>query len=291
VSPEARTAIDPTRARRASDPATLLPFSFLQSGWKHRRLILRLTRGRIDARYRGSLLGGLWVAILPLLMLGVYTFVFSVVLRARWSGAGAHAGEAHFALVLFSGLILFSIFAECINEAPGLMQASQNYIKQVMFPSEVLAWVSLGAALWRFVVSLVLLLVFYVAVIGAPPLASLTLLLDLVPVILLTLGGVWLLASLGVFLRDLAQFVSVITAALLFLSPIFYPASRVPAAFQPYLYLNPFCPILEGSRRALFEAQLPDWGPLALVTGIAWLTAWMGYAWFMRTKSSFADVL
>ena len=266
------------------------PLSFMVSGWQHRRLIAQLTRARVEAGYRGSLLGGLWVAALPLLMLGIYTFVFSVVFHARW-GAAPTGGDADFALILFSGLILLSIFTECVNEAPNLMHTHQSYIKQVMFPSEILAWVSLFASLWRFAVSLLILLVFYALVFGWPPVASLCLPLALLPVVLLTLGFVWLVSSLGVFVRDLAQVISVFTSALLFLSPVFYPASRVPASLQPFLRLNPFSTILESSRQALFEGRLPDWGALAAVTGVAWLVAWGGYAWFMRTKGSFADVL
>jgi len=266
------------------------PLSFVACGWRHRRLIGQLTRGRIEGRYRGSLLGGLWVAALPLLMLGVYTFVFSAVFRARWGAAGT-GGNADFALILFSGMILLGVFTECVNEAPSLMQAHQTYIKQVMFPSEVLAWVVLLASLWRFGVSLLILLAGYGFAFGWPPIASLCLPLALLPVVLLTLGAVWLVSSLGVFVRDLAQFISVFTAALLFLSPVFYPASRVPEALQPYLRLNPFSTILESSRQSLFEGHAPDWGALATVTAVAWLVAWGGYAWFMRTKGSFADVL
>jgi lipopolysaccharide transport system permease protein len=266
------------------------PLSFVISGWRQRRLISQLTHARIDARYRGSMLGGLWVAVLPLLMLGIYTFVFAVVFRARWGGPAA-GGDMPFALIIFSGLILFGVFSECVNEAPGLMHANQNYIKQVTFPSETLAWVTLLAALWRSAVSLLILLAFYRVAIGWPPLTSLCIPLAMLPVSLLTLGFVWLVSSLGVFVRDLAQLISVFTSALLFLSPIFYPISRVPAPLQRYLRLNPFSTILESSRQSLFEGQPPDWVALAAVTAVAWGVAWAGYAWFMRTKGGFADVL
>lgn len=271
------------------EPSPLQPFAFLLCGWRHRRLIAQLARNRTQARYRGSLLGGFWVLALPLLMLGVYTFVFSVVLETRWSGPDV--GPGHFPLLLFAGLILFNVFAECANEAPGLMQANQAYIKQVLFPSEVLAWVSLVTALWRCAASLGMLLAFYALVIGWPPLASAAGALALLPLAGLTLGSVWLLASLGVFLRDLSQVISVFTAALLFLSPVFYPASRVPEALRPWLGLNPFVPILETWRQSLFDGRLPDWSALALVTAASWGVAWAGYAWFMKTKGSFADVL
>jgi lipopolysaccharide transport system permease protein len=270
-------------------PTSLLPLHFLGSGWRHRRLIGRLTRSRVAERYRGSLLGGAWVLVLPLLMLGVYTFVFSEVFRARWDGAGL--GGFAFALRLFAGMLVFGIFAECANEAPGLLHANQNYIKQVLFPTEILAWVSLLGALWRFAMGFLLLVVFQLASSGWPPVAILSLPLTLVPLAFLALGTSWLFSSLGVFLRDLAQVVTVFTSALLFLSPVFYPASRVPESLRPWFQLNPFATILENVRAALFEGRLPDWRALGVVTALAFVFAWVSHAWFLRAKSSFADVL
>jgi lipopolysaccharide transport system permease protein len=269
--------------------AALDPAAFLRSGWRHRRLVLQLARGRIESRYRGSMLGLLWVLVLPLLMLGVYTFVFSVVLRARW-GVSA-AGDVPFALLIFSGLLVYGLFAECAAEAPALLHAHQAFFKQVVFPGEVLAWVSLLAAGLPFLASLALLLLAHVLWLGIPPPTVLWLPVLLLPVVLLTLGSVWILSSLGVFLRDLSQFVSVAISAGLFLSPIFYPASRVPEPFQPLLALNPFTPVLEGWRRALFEGAAPDWTALGVATACAWVVAWLGHAWFVRAQRSFADVL
>jgi lipopolysaccharide transport system permease protein len=252
-------------------------------------LILRLTRSRIVERYRGSLLGGVWILLLPLLMLGVYAFVFSQVFHSHWAGEGV--GGIGFALRLFAGMLAFGVFAECANEAPNLMFANQVYIKQMLFPIEVLGWVSLLGALWRFAVGFSLLLVFQVATTGLPPLVSPALLLALFPLAFLTLGISWILSSLGVFLRDLSQIVGVLTQALMFLSPVFYPASRVPEALQPWFRANPFVTILESVRTPLFEGRPPDWQALAIVTAATFAFAWASYAWFQRAKSTFADVI
>jgi len=267
-----------------------MPLSFIAAGLRHRHLILRLTASRLSARYRGTWLGWIWLIAMPLFLLGVYYFVFAEVFEARW-GTSAASEDAPFALVLFCGLTLYGFFAECVNEAPTLLLSYENYLKQLRFPSEVLAWVSLLSAGVRVVASLAVLLLAYVLLVGAPPPTALLFPLALVPIALLSLGASWLLASLGVFLRDLSHGTSVVTTALLFLSPVFYPASRVPEAFASWYWLNPFTSILEAARSTLFAGQLPAWEPLALTTLLGGIAAWGGYAWFLRTKQSFVDVL
>ena len=259
------------------------------AGWRYRHLILRLAVRRIQAQYRGSLLGMLWAALVPLLMLSVYTFTFSFVFKARWSAEDA--GETDFALFVFSGMILYGLFQRVANEAPNLLVSNQICIKQIVFPSEVLSWVSVLASLFDFAVSFAMWVGFYVLERGAPLASWLFLPLLLLPILLFALGTTWLLSSLGVFLRDLPQLVGVVTTMLLFLSPIFYPATRIPAWAAPYYHLNPFVGILEAARGSLFFGTPPDGRSLALLTAAGWAVAWLGYAWFMRTKPGFADVL
>lgn len=265
------------------------PFAFLSSGWKHRELIGRLAWRKIELRYRGSLLGFLWAIINPLLLLAVYTFIFSIVFKAKWGSD--EAGTAEFSLFLFSGIILYSVFAECVNEAPGLILQNSAFVKQHLFPLETLPWVSLAATLFNFAVGMLVLAVFHLFVLGLPPLSSLYIALILLPIVLLTLGASWLLASLGVFLRDISQVVGVLTTALLFLSPIFYPASRIPERMQATYFLNPFARIIEMSKGVLFRGVAPEWIPLAAMCLGGWIAAWIGYVWFMKSKQGFADVV
>jgi len=265
------------------------PFSFLRVGWRHRRLILRLARRKIETRYRGSMLGSLWTLLQPLLMLAVYTFVFGTVFQSRWQLE--EGAQTPFALVLFAGMIFYSIFAECVTEAPTLMTSNQTYIKQVLFPIEVLPWVSLAAALFGFAVNMALLIAFLVALVGLPPWSALAAPLLLVPLLLLTLGASWMLSAAGVFLRDLSQIAGIFTTTLLFLSPIFYPAERIPEAFRPLYSVNPFVPLIGDFRAALFEGRLPDPRTLVLLTALGWAAAWLGSLGFMSTKKGFADVL
>lgn len=268
-------------------PAT--PAEMVASLWRHRSLIHASTRREVLGRYRGSVLGLMWSFFNPLFMLSVYTFVFSEVFRARWS-AGSES-KTEFALVLFAGLIVFNLFAECINRAPGLILSNPNYVKKVVFPLEILPFVGLLSALYHGLISLCVWLVAYLVLFGVPHATVLLLPLILLPFVLFIMGLSWALASLGVFLRDVSQFIGVVVTTLMFLSPIFYPASALPESYRHILYLNPLTPAIEMTREVLYWGKLPD---VALL-GIYWLAtgviAWFGFAWFQKTRKGFADVI
>ena len=267
------------------------PVAMLRNIWRHRTLIGRLSQRELAARYRGSMLGMVWAVLTPLLLLAVYTFVFRVVFKARWSMGSEEGGNGEFALLLFSGLILFNIFAECINRAPGLMLENISYIKKVVFPLEIIPVVVLLGALVNAGISFIVLAAFYGPVFGWPPLTAVLLPAMVLPLALLSLGLSWFLASAGVFLRDIRQFIGVAVTMLMFLSPIFYPASALPEDLRLLTLLNPLTPALEQARGVLFWGQLPDAGLwlLSLAYGLA--AAWLGYAWFVKTRKGFADVV
>lgn len=266
------------------------PLAPVRTAWQHRRLILRLAKREVNARYRGSMLGIVWAVLNPLMMLAVYTFVFTTVFKARW---GVETGDDNsgFALLLFSGLILYTIFSECVTRAPSLLLENVSYIKKVVFPLEILPLVSLAVALFNAAFGFLILAVFYLIVLGLPPPTVLLMPLVLVPLCLMTLGVSWFLASAGVFLRDIRQVVGVVVTVLMFLSPIFYPITAIPERFRPFLHLNPLTPVLEQSKDLLFWGRVPsplDWA-VAVLAG--WACAWLGYLWFMKTRRGFADVV
>lgn len=252
-------------------------------------MIARLARRDLEARYRGSLLGLVWTVLTPLLMMAVYTFVFSVVFRARWGVADG--GTAEFGLLLFSGLILFNIFAECVTRAPGLMMENISYIKKVVFPLEILPAVVLTVALFNATVSTLVLYLFYFAVLGLPPLTAVLAPLVLIPLSMLTLGLTWFLASAGVFLRDLRQVVAVLVTVVMFLSPIFYPVTALPESYRVLIYFNPLTLLMEELREALFWGHALPWLEWAVYTLAAWAWMWLGYMWFVKTRKAFADVV
>jgi lipopolysaccharide transport system permease protein len=194
------------------------PIEMFANLWRHRDLIKASAKREVLGRYRGSFLGVLWSFFNPLFMLAVYTFVFSVVFQARWGGGSGSKTE--FALVLFAGLLVFNLFAECINRAPGLILSNTNYVKKVVFPLEILPFVALLSALFHTLISLGVWLIAYTLFFGIPHLTVFYLPLVLLPFCLFLMGLSWALASLGVFLRDVSQFIGLLTTSAPFFTPL-----------------------------------------------------------------------
>ena len=278
------SSLQPSKASRG-----ISPFAPFQTFWLHRKLIFRLAGRELEARYRGSMLGAFWMVATPLLMLTVYTFVFTTIFQSRWGKAGG--GSMEFASLLFSGLILFGVFSECVTRAPGVVLENVSYIKKVVFPLEILPLVGVVVSLVNAVLSFFILLMFYFPLFGIPPLTSFLLPFVLLPLILMTLGVSWFLASAGVYLRDLRQIVGLLVTLLMFLTPIFYPLEAVPKTVEAYIHFNPLTLIMEQSKDLLFWARLPDITDWALSVIMSWGCAWLGYVWFMKTRKGFADVV
>lgn len=266
------------------------PREMFASFWRNRSLIFALSKREILGRYRGSILGLLWLLLNPLFMLTIYTFIFSEVFKVRW-GSSASESKTEFALVLFAGLIVFSLFTECINRAPSLILANPNYVKKVVFPLEILPFVSMVNALFHTAISLGVWFVAYILFFGMPYATVLLLPLVLLPLTLFVMGLSWALASLGVFLRDISQFIGVITTLLMFLSPIFYEVTSFPVEFRQWLYLNPLTLIIEQTRDVLYWGKEPEFFLLGLYCLASFVVAWIGFAWFQKTRKGFADVL
>lgn len=273
---------DQSTNKKVSDPGLLQAAS---------TLLLPLIRREVTARYRGSVLGILWSLLTPLFMLAVFTFVFGAVFRARWVGASENASVAEFSVILFAGLIIFNLFSEVINRAPSLIIANQNYVKKIVFPLEILVPVALGSALFHAAVSLVVLLVFILAVHGAIPWTALLLPLVVLPLCLMILGLSWFLASFGTFVRDVGQVLGPIVTAIMFLSPIFFPISSLPHWIQPWVMLNPIAVPITEAREVLVFGNIPDFASLGVYSVVGVIIAYLGYSWFKKTSKGFSDVL
>lgn len=265
------------------------PKEMVASLWRHRELIKASAKREVLGRYRGSVMGLLWSFFNPVFMLTVYTFVFSEVFKARWSTSSDSKTE--FALVLFVGLIVFNLFADSINRAPGLILSNVNYVKKVVFPLEILPAVALLAALFHSAISLGVWLLAYLVLFGMPHVTALYLPLILLPFALFILGLSWTLASLGVYLRDVSQFIGLLTTVLMFMSPVFYPATSLPESYRHLLYINPLTPVIEQVRAVLYFGQMPDFATLVIYWVATSAIAWLGFAWFQKTRKGFADVL
>ena len=280
------TADGPARDARIPDG---FPAGMFRSIWRHRHLASLLIARNVEASFRGSVLGKLWTALVPLLRLAIYTTVLGLILKVRWPGH--HNTSLETGLLYFVGLTFYDVFMEAIASAPNLMADNVNFVKKVVFPLEILPCTTVGAALVRLGVTSAILLLFFVIIRGVPPLAAISIPLVVAPFALIVLGAVWFLSALGAYVRDLRQLTGVLALVMMYLSPIFFPLTMVPAAARGFFYLNPLAFAIESTRNALFAGQWPVWWALLAYAGAAWLFAALGYRWFMRTKSGFADVL
>jgi lipopolysaccharide transport system permease protein len=261
----------------------------LRGMWTNRSLIGQMIKREVSGRYKGSMMGLAWSFFNPVLMLAIYTFVFSVVFKARW--VDGSDSKTEFALVLFSGLILFNLFSECVNKAPTLILGNANYVKKVVFPLEILPVVNLGSAVFHWSISLLVWVAFFLIFYGVPHATILLLPVVMIPLMLLSLGMSWLLASLGVYLRDVAQIVGVLMSVLMFLSPIFYPVTSLPEEYQLIMLINPLTLAIEQTRDVMMWGKTPDWLAWSQYLVCSGFFSWGCFAWFQKTRKGFADVL
>lgn len=265
------------------------PREMVASVWRHRALTSALVRRDVVGRYRGSVMGIAWSFFNPLFMLMIYTFVFSTIFRARW--AGVEESKADFAIILFVGMIVHGLFAECANRAPGLILSNANYVKKIVFPLEIFPWVVFGSALFHACVSLAVLLLAQLIIRQQMPWTIVLFPLVLLPLVFSTMGVSWFLAALGMYMRDIGQAIGILTTALLFLSPVMYPLSAVPESVRWWIELNPLTYIIEEGRNTLIFGRMPDMQRWIVMLAAGLLVAWAGFAWFQKTRRGFADVV
>jgi len=270
---------------------SISPVTLVKNFWRNRQIISQMSKREVVGRYKGSAFGLAWSLFNPILMLAVYTFVFSEIFKARWGGAGGDDSKTQFAVVLFVGIIVLNLFCDVINRAPSLIVANANFVKKVIFPVETLSLVTVLAALFNSLINVGVLLVALLAFNGFIPWTAILIPLVILPLVILVLGLSWFLASLGVFIRDVGQTVTIITTVLMFLSPVFYPLDAVPERFRPFILLNPLTFIIEQSRAVLVWGNLPDWKGLLMYCIASLIIAFIGYVWFQKTRKGFADVL
>jgi lipopolysaccharide transport system permease protein len=276
----------------AAHPTSLR--AMLSGLWHNRMLIWQMSKRDVVGRYKGSWMGLLWSFLNPLLMLVVYTFFFAVVFKSRWgvpSATGAEESKTQFAVILFVGMIVHGLFAEVLNRAPTLILSNVNYVKKVIFPLEILPVISMVSALFHSAVSLSVLLMVFIIFNGFVHWTIVFIPLIIIPLVIFTLGLAWILASLGVYARDVGQTIGLAMTVMMFLSPVFYPITSLPVEIQPWILMNPLTFIIEQARAVLIWGQLPNWYGLLKYTILASLIAWLGFIWFQKTRKGFADVL
>ena len=251
-------------------------------------LIVSLTKRELMARYRGSVLGLLWTMVTPMVMIAIFTIIFAGIFKAKF---GASSSQWDYALYLFCGLLPWNAFQESVQLSSGAIVARANLVKRVVFPLETLpVSLSLAAVVTQLFGTLVLMVA--AAVLRHEIHATIIYLpLILIPQIIATFGAAWLVAALGVFVRDIVQGVALILMAWMYLTPIIYPESLVPENYRRVINLNPFTPLVRNYRRIVLDGLSPDWQGLAYFLAFAVVLFLFGYWWFARSRKNFADVV
>jgi lipopolysaccharide transport system permease protein len=262
--------------------------SGIRSLYDHRSLLRSLVIRDIEIRYRGTVLGFLWIVIYPLMMLGIYALVFGGVFNARWGNGG---DVRNFVLMLYCGLIVHGVFSDTLTRSPTAILYNPNYVKKVLFPLELLPFSQLAYAIFSMVIGLCLISLFLLLQYQAIPLTALLVPVVLLPLLILTAGLAWFLAAVGIFFRDVGQVIGVAMSVLLFLSPIFYPATSAPGLAQTLIYLNPLTYPIEDLRAVLILGNQPDWLNWVVYFLVAIAVAIAGLWVFQKSRPAFADVI
>lgn len=261
------------------------PLWELPARWE---LIFSLAKRELLARYKGSILGLIWPFITPAVMIAVFTLIFAGIFGARFGPTGS---SWDYALYLFCGLLPWTMFQETIQQSASTIATHANLVKRVVFPLETLpaaqALAALGNQLFGTVALIIAAVIIQRNIHGTIVFFPLL----LVPQLLFTLGSAWLIASLGVFLRDIAQGMNLLLMAWMYLTPIIYPESIVPARFRMLIDINPFTPLIRNYRRLFLDGLGPDWWGLAYFSLFSVIVFVFGYWWFARTRKNFADLI
>lgn len=252
-------------------------------------LLGQLVKKDIEQRYKGSVLGILWTIIVPILMLVIYTFVFSEIFQAKWSLDTSDKYE--FALVLFCGLTSFNMVSEVMNRSTNLIASNTNYVKKVVFPLELLPLVITLSALFTCVISFIILIVAKLVLYHDISPTLYQSILVFLPLILICIGVAYILSAISVYLKDIGNVINVLVMVLMYMSPVFFPLTSVPEKYRGICMVNPMTYIIENFRNTMLYGVNLDWSFLLLSVIIAVVIYALGYFVFMRTKEGFADVL
>lgn len=252
-------------------------------------LIYEMARRDVVGRYKGSALGLMWSLFNPLFMLAVYTFAFGFIFKAKWPGLSDDPFS--FALTLFPALLVFNYFSECVSRAPSLVVSNPSYVKKVIFPLATLPMMVALSAIFHFLIGFFVWCIAALIITGKIHVTLLAAPLVILPLVLFSLACSWILASLGVYLRDVQQMINVITSALIFLSPVFYPIESVPEAYRGFIESNPLTQYVQMIRGIMVFGTMPSIADFMFSFLLSGCLAAIGYGWFSLTKRGFSDVL
>lgn len=258
--------------------------------WRHRHLIWALATRELSSRFRGSAFGGLWAVLQPVIMVAIFYYVLVVIFKARW--AADSRSDSDFIVGIFTGLLIYGLFAETVARSSGAITGNVNYVKKIVFPITILPIVQLVFATVNMLIGFLVLLTFG-AISGAIDFHMWTpsLLLVVIPVMLWAVGVGWYVSALNVYFRDTAIIVPLLLQGLMFLSPVFYSLDRVPEAARPFIMWSPLAIPIGEAQDILMNGEAVDLSVLVLPTLVGLVVTVTGYAFFRKVKPGFADVL
>ncbi len=275
----------PDNLARAASPLVLL-----RQAKRYRSLIYSLVHRDITMRFRQSAFSFLWLILQPLCLLLVYSFVFQIVMRVRWQDAAFSGTNVPIGLLLFTGLSVYTLFAEALIRCPAIISSNTSYVKKVVFPLALLPMVVVFSALLLAFIALALVVVTSIGLVGHVSMWTPFIALPLVALACMALGVGWYTAALGVYFRDINQLMPFISTILLFTAPICFPKEMVPQKFGPLLQLNPLTVPVEAVRAMIFGGDI-GWEGIAIYCVISLIVMITGYFFFQKLRAGFADVL
>lgn len=261
-------------------------FSGIKELFSYRELLFSLTKKELKVKYRGSVLGFLWSLLNPILTMLVYSFVFSIVLRA---------GIQEFAIFLICALLPFNFLSNSVNYGAGSIISSSNLVNKIYFPREIIPLSIVFANLFNFFFELIALFI-VLAIMGY----KFYVFLYLLPIVIfiqffLVVGVTLLVSALNVFFRDLQHLITIIMMVWFFGTPIIYPLSMVPEKFQFIIKINPMTVYSSYYRNIFYYVKYPEssgfpslWETLSAL-GITLLIFFIGYFVFKKMEPRFAE--
>lgn len=255
---------------------------------RHHSIIKSYVKRDFTGRYKGSVFGSFWAVINPLVILGIYTFVFSAILKVRFGNEG---GILNFAIYTFCGLLAWTAFSDAVGRSATIISENPNLVKKVVFPLETLpVHIALSGLFAQIIGSVVLIIIVLITkfqlhwtLVFLPLLMSLQL--------LLTIGLSWFISSLGVFIKDVSHIMGLVLMAWMFLTPIMYPESMVPKQFKFILLLNPLATLVSSYRHVIIEGLPPDFIRLIILSFFVIAIFCVGYEFFGKAKTAFSDIV
>ena len=261
----------------------------LRSLWAYRGFVAGAVRREFQQRYRGSLLGALWIVLQPLAQILVFTLVFAEIMKARLPG---HEGSVFaYSIYLCAGVLPWGLLSEIVSRLTTVFLENANLIKKASFPRIALPTIVVTSALLNFAVIFALFLVFLAITREMPGVALLGFLPVLLVQVVFATGLGLLVGTLNVFFRDVGQLTGVVLSFWFWLTPVVYLKATLPPRAQALIAWNPMTPIIESYHRIFVDGVMPDFLAVAPVAAFSFALLVFAGLFFLRQAPDLVDEL